>query len=61
MPQLNTLPCQDIRDLLEFLWLVCWEGGIFEIFLDVFIDPKILHVACHNLSQIDVTKTFRPV
>ena len=28
--------------------------------LDAFRNPKILHVACHNPSQIDVTKTLRP-
>ena len=25
-----------------------------------FNNRKILHVLCHNLSQIDVTKTLRP-
>ena len=29
-------------------------------FINNFINPKILHAACHNLSQTDVTKILRP-
>ena len=38
----------------------CLEGGIFEIFLDAFRYPKLLHIACQNLSQMDIRKTLRP-
>ena len=30
-------------------------------FLDAIRQPKILHVACHNLSKSDVTKTLCPI
>ena len=36
------------------------EGGIFEIFIDLFRNPYIWHVACHILSQICVAKILRP-
>ena len=32
--------------------------ALLRLLLDVFRNPKILHVTCHNLSQIDVTKTL---
>ena len=35
--------------------------GIFEIFIDKFSNLKILHDACHNLSQSDITKTLCPI
>ena len=41
---------------VRFLWRVVF----LSFFLDNFRNPKILHVACHNLSQIDVAKTLCP-
>ena len=44
-------------DMIDF-----FGGWVCEIFIDLFINQKkILHVACHILSQIDVTKTLRPI
>ena len=46
--------------------MLIWNAKLFpkvpfsKYFLVDFRNPKILHVACHNLSQIDVTKTLRP-
>ena len=37
------------------------KAAFARYFLDKFRNPRKLHVACQNLSQMNVTKTLRPI
>ena len=54
-------PIVIIHTFMLLVFFLLQKVAFLRYFVDESRTPKILHVACHNLSQIHATKTLSPI